>query len=380
MVSLNRRDWIVRSIPLIILAPGGALFAQVRRPIAALFIALLTIFATWPAMANPRLLVDMDTGEVLFAEEAGQPWHPASLTKMMTAYMAFAAVKAGRITLDTPIKVSRNAWNQAPAKSGLAVGSSITLRDALYIMIVKSANDIAVAIGEAVSGSEKDFVAEMNTMAKAMGLTATNFVDPNGLSAGKQVSSARDLAMLALYIHRDYPQYLDMFQTEKVRLGKASLESNNGLLEHFEGTTGMKTGYICASGLNIVATVQREGRNLLAVVLGGSSARERNEMAAELVLKGLAGSLKGTGRSVVQIENIDAEPVNMRPQICGKQSKQYLAEREAAFPMGLKGHPSYLTDEIVGAVYEATDLGIIVDIPLPRPRPAWAPAAVAIAE
>jgi D-alanyl-D-alanine carboxypeptidase len=165
------------------------LFAQVRRPIAALFIALLTIFATWPAMANPRLLVDMDTGEVLFAEEAGQPWHPASLTKMMTAYMAFAAVKAGRITLDTPIKVSRNAWNQAPAKSGLAVGSSITLRDALYIMIVKSANDIAVAIGEAVSGSEKDFVAEMNTMAKAMGLTATNFVDPNGLSAGKQVSS-----------------------------------------------------------------------------------------------------------------------------------------------------------------------------------------------
>jgi len=360
------------------------LFAQARRPIAALLIALLTfamiLAAASPAIANPRLLVDMDTGEVLYADEAGQPWHPASLTKMMSAYMAFAAIKSGRISLDSTIKVSRNAWNQAPAKSGLAIGSSITLRDALYVMIVKSANDIAVAVGEAVSGSEKDFVAEMNQMAKAMGLSATHFVDPNGLHADGQVTSARDLAMLALYIHRDYPQYLDMFSTEKVRLGKASLETNNGLLEHFQGTTGMKTGYICASGLNIVATVQRDGRNLLAVVLGGSSARERNEMAAELVLKGLAGSVSGTGQSVVALQNLDAEPVNMRAQICGKQAKQYIAERQEAFPMGLKGHPSYLNDEIDGAVYTATDLGVIVDIPPPRPRPAWAPKAVAIAE
>jgi D-alanyl-D-alanine carboxypeptidase len=356
------------------------LFAQVCRRLAALFIAVLAICATWPAAANPRLLVDMDDGQVLFAEDAGQPWHPASLTKMMTAYMAFAAIKAGRVTLDTPVKVSRNAWNQAPAKSGLAIGSSVTMKDALYIMLVKSANDIAVAVGETVSGSEKDFVAEMNTMAQAMGLTATHFVDPNGLHADGQVTSARDLAMIALYIHRDYPQYLDMFATEKVRLGKASLETNNGLLEHFAGTTGMKTGYICASGLNIVATVQRDGRNLLAVVLGGSSARERNEMAAELVLKGLAGSVTATGKSVVQLQNLDTEPVNMRAQICGKQAKQYIADRQAAFPMGLKGHPSYLTDEIDGAVYTATDLGIVVDIPIPRPRPDFAPAAVALKE
>lgn len=383
-MSLSGATGIARSKPLLFLASGGALFAQARRPIAALFIALLTIFATVqvssPAMANPRLLVDMDSGEVLFAEEAGQPWHPASLTKMMTAYMAFAAIKAGRVSLDTLVKVSRNAWNEAPAKSGLAIGSSITMKDALYVMLVKSANDIAVAVGETISGSEKDFVAEMNKMADAMGLSATHFVDPNGLHADGQVTSARDLAMLGLYIHRDYPQYLDMFSTEKVRLGKASLESNNGLLEHFQGTTGMKTGYICASGLNIVATVQRDGRNLLAVVLGASSARERNEMAAELVLKGLAGSVPGTGKSVVQLSNIDAEPVNMRAQICGKQAKQYIAERQAAFPMGLKGHPSYLTDEIEGEVYTATDLGVVVDIPIPRPRPDWAPAAVAIAD
>jgi len=346
------------------------LLALIRRRLAAIVLAAL---AAAPAMANPRLLVDMQSGEVLYEEDAGQPWHPASLTKMMTAYVAFAAIKAGRITLDTPIKVSRNAWNQAPAKSGLAIGSSITLRDALYVLIVKSANDIAVAIGEAISGTEQAFVGEMNDMAKAMGLTATHFVDPNGLHYQGQVTTARDLAMLALYIRRDFPEHLPIFQTEAVKLGKASLETNNGLLQHFAGTTGMKTGYICASGLNIVATIERNGRQMLAVVLGGSSARERNEMTAELFLRGLSGAVKGTGRSVVSLANIDADPVNMRSRICGKEAKAYVAEREAAFPMGLKGQPSYLTDRIDGVVYEATDLGL--DIPLPRPRPSWAPAA-----
>ena len=115
-----------------------------------------------------------------------------------------------------------------------------------------------------------------------------------------------------------------------------------------------------------------------AVVLGGSSARERNEMTAELFLRGLSGAVNGTGKNVVQLANIDEPPVNMRAQICGKEAKAYVAEREAAFPMGLKGHPSYLTDKIDGVTYAATDLGILIDdVPLPRPRPTWAPAAVA---
>lgn len=122
------------------------------------------------------LLVDADTMEVLYNDDGGRPWHPASLTKMMTAYLAFAAIKDGRITLDTPVKVSPNAWNQAPAKSGLEVGASITLRDAqLYIMLVKSANDIAVTVAEAIGGNEKTFVEQMNLMASQMGLTATHF-------------------------------------------------------------------------------------------------------------------------------------------------------------------------------------------------------------
>ena len=350
---------------------------QLVRPfLIVVFVVLAGLLAS-ESRANPKLLVDADTAEVLYAEEAGQPWHPASLTKLMTAYVAFAAIAQGRISLDTPIKISRNAWNQAPSKSGLEIDSSITMQDALYILVVKSANDIAVAIAEAVSGSEKQFVAEMNQMAAAMGLTATHYVNPHGLHSEGQVTSARDLAVLALFIRRDYPQYLPMFGTEAVTLGKASLESNNSLLGHFEGTTGMKTGYVCASGLNIVATVERQGRSLLVVVLGGSSARERNEMTAELFLRGLSGAVTGTGVSVVGLSNLSAEPVNMRPLICGKKAREYVKEREAAFPMGLKGQPSYLTDRIKGAIYRATDLGRTRNVPLPRPRPSYAPIVAA---
>ncbi len=350
---------------------------QLVRPLLIVVLLVLAVFLATATRANPMLLVDAQTGEVLFDQEAGQPWHPASLTKLMTAYVAFAAIAQGRISLDTPIKISQNAWNQAPSKSGLEIGSAITMQDALYILVVKSANDIAVAVAEAVSGNVDKFVAEMNQMAAAMGLTATHYVNPHGLHNQGQVTSARDLAVLALYIRRDYPQYLPMFGTEAVTLGKASLESNNSLLEHFEGTTGMKTGYVCASGLNIVATVERQGRSLLGVVLGGSSARERNEMTAELFLRGLSGAVTGSGQSVVALPNLAAEPVNMKQLICGKKAKAYVKEREAAFPMGLKGQPSYLTDRIEGAVYRATDLGRTRDVPLPRPRPSYAPMATA---
>jgi D-alanyl-D-alanine carboxypeptidase len=289
---------------------------------------------------------------------------------MMTAYLAFAAIADGRVTLDTPVKISQHAWNQAPAKSGLDKGAAVTLKDGLYIMLVKSANDMAVAIAETIGGDEKTFVKQMNLMAKEMDLTATHFENANGLNNDKQTSSARDLAMLALYLQRDYPQYADMFTVQEVKLGKTTLKTSNEMLEHLEGMTGMKTGYICSSGLNIVATMQRDGRSLIAVVLGGSSARERNELAAQLFLRGLSGALSPTGQTVVQLANLDTEPYDMKPYICGAKAKEYVKGREELFPMGLKGQPSYLNDKIEGPVYVATDLGkIVTGIPLPRPRP-----------
>ncbi len=344
----------------------------VRRLVLALILSLAGLVPAW---ANPLLVVDRATLEVLYAEDAGRPWHPASLTKLMTAYVVFEELAKGTVTMDTPVTISRNAFNQAPSKSGLPIDGSVSLKDALYILIVKSANDIAVAIAETVGGTEAAFVGKMNDAAQRMGLTATHFVNPHGLHDPAQVTSARDLAIIGLYIEQSFPQYMPMFSTGVVKLGKARMESNNGLLEGFVGTTGMKTGYVCASGLNIVATVDRDGRRLMAVVLGGSSGRERNERAAGLFLDALNGRMAPTGQTVLDLPNaVGAAPVDMRSMICGKEAKTYVAAQEAAFPMGLKDQPSYLTADIMPREYTAVDLGRVrTGIALPRPRPAHVP-------
>ncbi|MBU1306151.1 MAG: D-alanyl-D-alanine carboxypeptidase [Alphaproteobacteria bacterium] len=351
----------------------------VRRIVLAIVLSCLGLGSV---AANPMLLVDMDNLAVLYADDAGQPWHPASLTKMMTAYVAFEEIAKGTVTLDTPVVLSKKAVAQAPSKSGLPVGSGLTLKDALYVMLVKSANDVAMAIAETVGGDEAGFVAKMNDVASRMGLNATHFTNPNGLHDPGQYTSARDLAVLALYIQQSFPQYLPMFGTDVVQLGKAKLESNNELLTSFAGTTGMKTGYVCASGLNMVVTVERNGRRMLAVVLGGSSARERNERAAELVLKGLSGSAQPNGQTVLTLaDNPGSPPVDMTAMICGKQAKAYVAAQQAAFPMGLKGEPSYLNDVVVPRAYVATDLGrLVTGVSLPRPRPAHEPQFAAPAD
>ncbi len=340
-----------------------------RRFVLALAISFVSLA---PALANPLLLVDRETLQVLYAEDAGQPWHPASLTKLMTAYVAFEEIAKGTVTLDTPVTLSKYALTMAPSRSGLKVDTSVSLEDALYILIVKSANDMAVAIAETLGGNEAGFVTKMNDAAQRMGLTATHYVNPHGLHDDRQVTSARDLAVLSLYIEQSFPQYMPMFRTSTVTIAGMKLESQNSLLTSFAGAIGMKTGYVCASGLNMVADVDRNGRRLMAVVLGGSSGRDRNERAAELLLKGLSGSATPTGQSILNVANaVGTAPIDMRPNICGKSAVAYVKAQEAAFPMGLKGQPSYLTDQIAAVNHVATDLGRVrTGIVLPRPRPA----------
>lgn len=314
--------------------------------------------AVGAARANPELLVDMETAQVLYAYDAGLPWHPASLTKLMTAYVTFEAIADGRVNLDTVVTVTQQAINQAPAKSGLPLHDTLSLKNALYIMLVKSANDMAVAIAQAVDGSEAAFAAEMNATAVRMGLTGTHYDNVNGLPDDGQITTARDLAVLAINIRRTFPQYNAIFDTRAVEINHRKLKSENDLLIKFAGTNGMKTGFVCGSGLNILATAKRNGRYLMAIILGGASARERNEMAAQLLLRGFAGEY-GAGRtSVVQLVNRKVPPVDMTAEICGRKAKAYRARRRKAFPMGLKGRPSYLTDKIPPVIYNATDLGV----------------------
>ena len=355
----------------------------VRRLLSLCVLALATLASSIaPALALPQLLIDMRTNEVLYQNDAGAPWHPASLTKLMTALIAFEAIETGQVSLSTPVISSANALSAPPSKMGFPEGTAITLEDALYILIIKSANDIAVAIGETIAGSEPAFVQMMNARAAIMGLTGTHFVNPHGLHDPAQVTTARDIAMIALTIKARFPQYDSMFSTRTVAFGDTRSHTNNELLTRFAGTDGMKTGYVCSSGLNIVATVTRGGRQLMAVTFGANSARERGEMTAQMLFSGFAGGYRGTGVNVVNIANQPGiPPVDMRANICGAGAETYSEERMEIFSAGLDGQISYLTDTIVPPSHTISTLGRLADIPLPRPRPqtgfAGAPAIAA---
>jgi D-alanyl-D-alanine carboxypeptidase len=232
------------------------------------------------------LLFDPADGRVLYAEDQDHQWHPASLTKIMTALLVFEAIRDGKLTLETKIGCSELAHSQPPSKVGLPVGGEITVETALQALILKSANDVAVMLAEAVAGSQDAFVAKMNATAQRLGMTRTVFANANGLPAPEQVTTARDLAKLTTAVLRDFPAYGNMWAAVEMRIGKRRLRSHNGLLMNYDGADGIKTGFICDSGFNVVASATRDGRRLVAVVLGETTGRERSTRAANLLEHG----------------------------------------------------------------------------------------------
>jgi len=246
----------------------------------------LTLLFTGQTSAGPALVFDAHRGTVIYAEDVDRPWHPASLTKLMTAYMAFKALRDGRLTMKSKVRCSKNARAQPPSKIGFPVGAKISMATALRALIVKSANDVAVMLAERISGSEAMFIAEMNAEAQRLGMTRTRFHNPHGLPHSGQVTSARDMGILASTIIREFPEHAKLFRTRTMKIGKKRLRSHNVLLKSLPGADGMKTGFICASGFNIVASATRGDQRLIAVVLGGTTARERNVRAAQLLEHG----------------------------------------------------------------------------------------------
>jgi D-alanyl-D-alanine carboxypeptidase len=239
-----------------------------------------------PASAGPTLLFDAADGRVLYAEDPDNQWHPASLTKIMTAYLAFQAIKEGKLTLDQKIPCTELAHSQPPSKIGLAVGTELTIKTALQALVLKSANDVAVMLAEAIAGTHDAFVERMNATATRLGMTRTKFVNPNGLPADEQVTTARDLAKLTTAVLRDFPEYGYLWSAVDMRLGKRRLRTHNSLLTRYEGADGIKTGFICDSGFNVVASATREGHRLIAVVLGEATGRQRTARAANLLEHG----------------------------------------------------------------------------------------------
>ena len=251
---------------------------------------LITLAVALPARAGtddyilgPYLVADVATGAVYANRDALRPWHPASTTKLMTAYVTFRALRDGEINIDSPVVVSQNALNQPPTKMGFKVGTVMTVDNALKMILVRSANDIAVALAEAVGGSEPAFIARMNREASRIGMTRTNFENPHGLPDPRQITTARDLALLASTILTEFPEYRPLFKIHAIRHGKRTLRNYNTLIDRYRGATGMKTGYIRDSGFNLVASARRNGKEVVAVVLGACNSLSRAEKAASLL-------------------------------------------------------------------------------------------------
>lgn len=280
------------------------------------------------ALARPSILVDVGSGRVLEHEDAFQRWYPASLTKIMTAYVTFRALKAGRVSLDTPVIMSKYAAGQPPSKMHFKPGDALTLDSALKIMLVKSANDIAVAIGETVGGSEADFVNMMNGEAKRIGMTSSRFINPNGLPGQGQYTTARDLALLSVQVRREFPEFAPYFALEGFTTGSKKYSNYNLLIGRYRGADGMKTGYICSAGFNQISSATRGGRTLVSVVLGADSLGARADRSAELLEDGFK-SLLALGPTLEALEPYGAhrnQVADIHDQICTKQARQERAE------------------------------------------------------
>jgi D-alanyl-D-alanine carboxypeptidase len=277
------------------------------------------------AVAGPAyIVIDADAGTVLADRDSDHLWQPASVTKLMTAYLAFEALKTGKLTLTSPVKISAHALGEAPSKMGFKVGTVLNVDNALKMMLVHSANDIAMAIAETIGGSETGFVAMMNREATALGMASTHFQNPNGLPDDGHLTTARDLGVLARALWADFPEYRQLFGIPAIIAGKRVLRSQNALLERYHGANGMKTGFVCASGYNMVASATRFGRTLMVVIVGATSSRERAETAAALLNQGFGNWFTANRPMLAAFESAPASgpPANLHDQVCGKRVKQ----------------------------------------------------------
>lgn len=264
----------------------GLRILRTHAALLSLFILALVNTSLSAQAAPPKqahIIIDHATGQVLSASAPDEPRYPASLTKMMTLYMLFDALKEGRVKLDTPMKVSAYAARQSPTKLNVAPGETVPVDIAIKALVVRSANDVAVVVAEHLAGSEQQFAKQMTLRAAELGMNRTTFRNPHGLPNSAQRTTARDLATLARALLRDHPRYYPYFATEAFSFQGNTYRSHNRLMLRYEGMDGLKTGFINASGFNLASTALRDGRRLVGVVLGGSTAAERDRKMENLL-------------------------------------------------------------------------------------------------
>ena len=275
--------------------------------------AVLTTALPGPAMAKSKfaaIAVDAKTGKILFSRGADAQRYPASLTKIMTLYIVFQELKAGRLSLNSRFVVSKHAASMQPSKLGLKPGSTIRVEDAIKALVTKSANDIAVTVAEGISKTEHAFAQRMTRTARYLGMTRTRFRNASGLPNGQQVTTARDMATLGLRIQRDFPKYYKYFKTTKFRYKGRTYGNHNRLLGRYKGTDGIKTGYTRASGYNLTSSVRRGNRHIIGVVMGAKSGRARNAYMMSMLTRAFK---RIPNRKGATIANLAGTPPGLKP-------------------------------------------------------------------
>ena len=279
------------------------------RPTLARFAAILLLIAlpsgVMAANKYASIVVDVETGRVLHEAYADSKRFPASLTKMMTLYMLFEALETGELTPETRMKVSKRASGQAPTRLGLKPGSTLGVEDAINALVTKSANDVAAVVAEHLAGKEYLFAVKMTKKARALGMSKTTFKNASGLPNRRQVSTARDMAILSARLFKDFPEHYSYFSRPKFTYKGKTYRSHNNLLDKYDGADGIKTGYTRASGFNLAASAVRSDRRLIGVVLGGRSVQTRDRHLTDLLDKGFA-VLSHRPETVVAAKRIEA--------------------------------------------------------------------------
>lgn len=327
----------------------------------AVFIVVAACSATRPtpsgAAPYAAYVMDARTGETLYQTNADTRLHPASLTKMMTLYIAFEAVERGEISLDSMVTISKHAANEPPSRLGLKPGQKIALRHLIRAAAIKSANDAATAIGEAVGGSEANFAKRMNRTAKAIGMTNTTFQNANGLTRSGHLSTAHDMSVLGRRLFYDFPQYYNIFSRRETDAGvRDVLSTNRRFLDSYKGADGIKTGFTNAAGFNLTASAERNGVRIIATVFGGTSTAQRNAKMSELLDLGFAKARPG---AKVQPP---APPVYQQPEAPAAPAEDML-----------------VADASGGRVVGAKTVRVSTTLaksPVPRARPGAAPVAM----
>jgi D-alanyl-D-alanine carboxypeptidase len=345
---------------------------------------LLIIAALWMLVVLPlsvaaapyaAYVIDARTGEVLHARNADTRLHPASLTKMMTLYLAFQAIEKGEISLDTKVTISKNAAAEPPSKLGLKSGQKIALRYLIRAAAVKSANDAATAIGEALSGSEARFARRMTRTAKALGMSRTTFKNAHGLTESGHMSTAHDMTILGRHILYDYPQYYNLFSRRTANAGVREVaNTNRRLLASYRGADGIKTGYTRAAGSNLVASAERGNERIIATVFGGKSSASRNAKVAELLDLGFR---RAPSNAKIRKPTAPAYVAEGKPRAAGKTIRLNVAVKTSLRP---KSRPGAATAPLLLAQAPKTETTVLpsdidtalaaaqIIAPMPKPK------------